>query len=48
MESWSFILKGVRPRAFRLDLEDVCIYATDAYGVVTCMEVVDTEENVGR
>lgn len=48
MESWRSILAGVRPRAFRIDLEDVRIFATDAYGYVTCVEIVDADDSAGR
>ena len=48
MESWRLILSSVRPRAFVVEAEDVSVYATEAYGVVTCMEVVDADESVGR
>ena len=48
MESWKTILAGVRPRAFRIELEDVRIQATDTYGFVTCVEVVDADDSAGR
>ena len=48
MESWRTILAGVRPRAFRIELEDVRVYATDAHGYVTCVEVVDADDSAGR
>lgn len=48
MESWKTILAGVRPRAFRIDLEDVRVHAVDSYGFVTCIEVVDADDSTGR
>jgi translation initiation factor 2A len=48
MESWKTLLAGVRPRAFRIELEDVRIHATESYGFVTCVEIVDADESAGR
>lgn len=48
MESWRSILAGVRPRAFRIDLEDVRVFATDNSGFVTCVEIVDADDSAGR
>ncbi|GBG00627.1 hypothetical protein Rsub_13381 [Raphidocelis subcapitata] len=48
MESWRAVLKGVRPRAFRIAIEDVRVWASDASGVVTCTEVVDADDSQGR
>ena len=48
MESWKAILSGIRPRAFKIDLEDVRIYATDSFAYVTCTEIVDADDSMGR
>ncbi|GAX83475.1 hypothetical protein CEUSTIGMA_g10900.t1 [Chlamydomonas eustigma] len=48
MESWKTILAGVRPRAFRIELEGVRIHATESYGFVTCVEIVDADDSAGR
>jgi translation initiation factor 2A len=48
MESWRKVLKNVRPRAFQIQLEDVRIYATDTFGYVTCVEVIDADDSKGR
>jgi hypothetical protein len=48
MESWKKVLKNVRPRAFNIILEDVRIYATETYGYVTCVEVIDADDSKGR
>lgn len=46
----SQVLKNVRPRAFRLSLEDVRVFAPSAEGVayVTCVEVIDADDSQGR
>lgn len=40
----------MRPRAFRLSLEDVRVFAPSAEGVayVTCVEVIDADDSQGR
>jgi translation initiation factor 2A len=48
IESWRAVLKGVRPRAFRITAEDVRVYASDAHGYVTCTEVVEADDARGR
>ncbi|KAG1673080.1 hypothetical protein FOA52_013149 [Chlamydomonas sp. UWO 241] len=48
MESWRTILAGVRPRAFRIDLEDVRVFAGQGVGYVTCVEIVDADDSAGR
>ena len=48
MDSWRAILQGVRPRAFRISVEDVRVAAGDASGFVTCVEVVETDDSKGR
>lgn len=48
IESWRAILRGVRPRAFRIKIEDVRVWAGDASGYVTCTEVVEADESQGR
>eukprot|EP00955_Chlamydomonas_euryale_P033678 349608-Chlamydomonas_euryale.AAC.9 len=48
MESWKSILAGVRPRAFRIELQDVRVFAADGMGFVTCVEVVDADDSAGR
>jgi hypothetical protein len=48
MESWRAILKNVRPNAFKVSLEDVRVYAGDTSGFVTCVEVIDADDSVGR
>jgi translation initiation factor 2A len=48
MESWRKVLKNVRPRAFQIQLQDVRIYATETYGYVTCVEVIDADDSKGR
>ncbi|KAJ9531636.1 hypothetical protein QJQ45_021762 [Haematococcus lacustris] len=48
MDSWRSILKGVRPRAFNITLEDVRIYADEAHAFVTCVEVINADDSQGR
>ncbi|KAI8463005.1 MAG: hypothetical protein J3K34DRAFT_445629 [Monoraphidium minutum] len=48
IESWRQILKGVRPRAFKITVEDVRVFATEGGGFVTCTEVVEADDNRGR
>lgn len=48
MESWRSILRGVRPGAFQITVEDVRVFATDASGFVTCTEVVEADDSQGR
>jgi translation initiation factor 2A len=38
----------VRPRAFRITVEDVRVFASDSSGFVTCTEVVDADDSEGR
>ncbi|KAF8072408.1 pip [Scenedesmus sp. PABB004] len=49
MESWDAILRGVRPGAFKIDLEDVRVFAlSETQGLVTCVEVMDADDTSGR
>lgn len=48
IESWRSVLKGVRPRAFKIMAEDVRVWASDTAGFVTCTEVVDADDSQGR
>ncbi len=48
MESWASILRGVRPGAFKIAVEDVRIWASDSAGFVTCVEVIDADDSQGR
>eukprot|EP00197_Chlamydomonas_leiostraca_P011393 CAMPEP_0202867756 /NCGR_PEP_ID=MMETSP1391-20130828/9606_1 /ASSEMBLY_ACC=CAM_ASM_000867 /TAXON_ID=1034604 /ORGANISM="Chlamydomonas leiostraca, Strain SAG 11-49" /LENGTH=211 /DNA_ID=CAMNT_0049547819 /DNA_START=20 /DNA_END=655 /DNA_ORIENTATION=+ len=48
MDSWKAVLKNIRPRAFRISLEDVRVYASDGQGYVTCVEVMDADDSKGR
>jgi len=49
IESWATILKGVRPNAFKISLEDVRVFAlSETTGLVTCVEVVEADESKGR
>lgn len=49
MESWAAILRGVRPNAFKIGLEDVRVFAlSDSQGLVTCLEVMDADDSRGR
>ena len=48
MESWRAILGHVRPRAFKISLEDVRVFASGEAGFVTCMEIIDNDDNDGR
>jgi translation initiation factor 2A len=48
MASWRTVLQGVRPRAFKIELEDVRIWANETTGFVTCVEVIDTDDSEGR
>lgn len=49
MESWASILRGVRPGAFQIGLEDVRVFAlSDVTGLVTCVEVVEADDSRGR
>lgn len=48
IDSWRSILKGVRPRAFKITVEDVRVFAGDSSGFVTCMEVVEADDSQGR
>jgi len=45
LKSWQMILSGGR---LNIALEDVRVYATDAMGYVTAVEVVDAEDSKGR
>eukprot|EP00775_Hariotina_reticulata_P003420 gene3420-3693_t len=41
MESWATILKGIRPNAFKISVEDVRVFAlSDTHGLVTCVEIL--------
>lgn len=48
MESWRKVLKNVRPRAFKIELEDVRVYASEDSAYVTCVELVDADDSQGR
>jgi len=48
MESWKAILRGVRPGAFKIEIEDVRIWANETAGFVTCVEVIDADDSQGR
>jgi hypothetical protein len=49
MESWGSILRGVRPNAFKISLEDVRVFAlSETTGLVTCVEVVEADDSKGR
>ena len=48
MESWKSILSNIRPRAFKIDLEDVRVDATETTGFVTCVEIMDADDSKGR
>ncbi|PNH08063.1 Eukaryotic translation initiation factor 2A [Tetrabaena socialis] len=48
MESWRTVLRGVRPGAFKVKLEDVRVYAREDAGFVTCVEVIDADDSTGR
>lgn len=45
LQSWKLILSTGR---MAITLEDVRIYATDTYGYVTCIEVIEASETQGR
>jgi len=48
MDSWRNVLSNIRPKAFTIDLEDVRIYASDNHAYVTCIEIINADENKGR
>lgn len=49
LESWASILRGVRPNAFKITLEDVRVFAlSETTGLVTCVEVVEADDSKGR
>lgn len=49
MESWQSILRGVRPNAFKITLEDVRVFAlSETTGLVTCVEIVEADDSKGR
>jgi hypothetical protein len=49
LESWAAILRGVRPNAFKISLEDVRVFAlSKTTGLVTCVEVVEADDSKGR
>lgn len=49
LESWAAILRGVRPNAFKITLEDVRVCAlSETTGLVTCVEVVEADDSKGR
>jgi ketosteroid isomerase-like protein len=45
LQSWRLVLGGGR---LRITLEDVRIFATESYGYVTCVEVVEAGDSRGR
>jgi len=45
MESWSLVLPTVN---FQIRLKDVRVHATDSLGCVTCIEVMEGDDNRGR
>lgn len=48
MESWRSILRNMRPGTVKIKLEDVRVYATESMGYVTCVEVFDADDSMGR
>lgn len=48
MESWRATLRGVRPNAFRITVNDVRVFASESHGWVTCTEVVEADDSRGR
>lgn len=49
LDSWASILRGVRPNAFKITLEDVRVFAlSETTGLVTCVEVVEADDSKGR
>eukprot|EP00878_Enallax_costatus_P010002 GHUV01010440.1.p1 GENE.GHUV01010440.1~~GHUV01010440.1.p1 ORF type:complete len:214 (+),score=29.90 GHUV01010440.1:172-813(+) len=49
LESWASILRGIRPGAFKIELEDVRVFAlSETQGLVTCVEVMDADDSRGR
>jgi 2'-5' RNA ligase len=48
MDSWRNGLANIRPKAFQIDLEDVRIFAADNHAYVTCVEIINADENKGR
>jgi hypothetical protein len=48
MDSWAAILKGIRPNAFKIHVEDVRVFAlSDSHGLVTCVEAMDADDARG-
>lgn len=45
MESWGIILSGP---GLDIMLQDVRVHASESYGMVTCLEVMDGEDSRGR
>lgn len=48
MASWAQILRGVRPNAFKISVEEVRVFASGDHGFVTCVEVIDADDSGGR
>lgn len=48
MESWRLILKQVLPRQFQIKLLDLRVFAHDSMGFVTCVEIVNDDDQTGR
>lgn len=48
LASWQQILRGVRPGAFKITLEDLRVMAFDDVGYVTCTEILDNDDSTGR
>lgn len=48
LESWQSILRHIKPRAFKISLEDVRVHATETFGYVTCVEVMKGDDSTGR
>jgi hypothetical protein len=48
MESWRAILCNVRPGAFKVKLEDVRVFAREDMGFVTCVEIINADDSMGR
>lgn len=45
MESWRIVLAG---SSLDIMLQDVRVHASESYGMVTCLEVMDGEDSRGR
>lgn len=48
MDSWKAILRSVRPGAFKIQIDDVRIWAGETSGFVTCTEAIDADDQDGR